>query len=551
MSYIPAYMGNVAKPAGMKPKPKQENKTTGSMQITVKTLSGKSIKLNVDPDTTIEMVKGLIEKQEGIAQENQRLIYAGKQIEDDDTLEDHGIRSGCMIHLVMRIGGRGGGYGWADTEAQDERGYDQESIQEIKDLQEMPIKAGWSGLWDIQVRVQGAGKIKRVASLNHPIKAQINTDGGSAIVKLRDTVDRSLVPCQDFVLLIRDEKIATTSVISSTTPAGQQALSVKLLPDMRSIAVKKRIENEIAERLQGMVDLNATVKYARTHAEQREYEQELKQDAGDMEDSDTEEEEVESDEEYKEEPETKKEFIFLLDRSGSMYQTIKIARQALILFLYSLPAGSYFNVCSYGSSHDFMFKGRSVPYNDKNLQEAIEKVKTFEANFGGTEIYRPLQEIFAFGKPRTCAETHIYLLTDGAVFNTNSVISLVQKNANLQQRVHTFGIGNGASEQLIKNCAFKGFGNYYFIYDEAKIQATVIKSLTRMQMKYSTLNSIRLFDKDGNSINSHLNSATAPIVDNNAVKLVDLIEAGQVAASYEIDILDAKTNKIVRQKGQI
>ena len=93
-----------------------------------------------------------------------------------------------------------------------------------------------------------------------------------------------------------------------------------------------------------------------------------------------------------------------------------------------------------------MFKGRSVPYNDKNLQEAVEKAKTFDADFGGTEIYRPLQNIFEFGKPRNCAETHIYLLTDGAVFNTNAVISLVQKNANLQQRVHTFGIGNGASE---------------------------------------------------------------------------------------------------------
>ena len=70
----------------------------------------------------------------------------------------------------------------------------------------------------------------------------------------------------------------------------------------------------------------------------------------------------------------------------------------------------------------------------------------------------------------------------------------MQKNANLQQRVHTFGIGNGASEQLIKNCAFKGFGNYYFVYNEAEIEETVVKSLTKMRMKYQTLNSIQLFD---------------------------------------------------------
>ena len=84
----------------------------------------------------------------------------------------------------------------------------------------MPVRSGWSGLWDINVKVQGSGKIERLASLNHPIKAQVSPDNGSAIIKLRDTLDRSLVPCQDFVLLVRDTNMPTTSVISSTTPSG-------------------------------------------------------------------------------------------------------------------------------------------------------------------------------------------------------------------------------------------------------------------------------------------------------------------------------------------
>ena len=49
------------------------------------------------------------------------------------------------------------------------------------------------------------------------------------------------------------------------------------------------------------------------------------------------------------------EYIFLIDRSGSMHQTIKLARQALITFLQSLPVGSKFNICSYGTRHEFMF----------------------------------------------------------------------------------------------------------------------------------------------------------------------------------------------------
>lgn len=186
---------------------------------------------------------------------------------------------------------------------------------------------------------------------------------------------------------------------------------------MRSLVVKERIEKEIKEKLEGMVDLNSTVRYSRTRQEKEEYELKLKED-----ESAESEEEVEDDEEFEEEDETKKEFIFLIDRSGSMYYTITMARQALVLFLYSLPAGSYFNVCSYGSSFEFMFKGRSVPYTDENLQIAVEQVKTFTANFGGTEIYRPMQHIFELGKPKTCAETHIYLLTDGAVFNTTDVV---------------------------------------------------------------------------------------------------------------------------------
>ena len=69
---------------------------------------------------------------------------------------------------------------------------------------------------------------------------------------------------------------------------------------------------------------------------------------------------------------SRKEYIFLIDRSGSMYYTIKMAREALILFLYSLPAGSKFNVCSYGSHHEFMFNERSVEYNDENMRYAID-----------------------------------------------------------------------------------------------------------------------------------------------------------------------------------
>jgi hypothetical protein len=79
------------------------------------------------------------------------------------------------------------------------------------------------------------------------------------------------------------------------------------------------------------------------------------------------------------------------------------------------------------------------------------------------------------------------LLTDGAVFNTNKIIDLVSKNASLSTRLHTFGVGNGADENLIKRCAFAGFGHHYFIFNEEEIEEKVIQSLTKTHLDYQVL----------------------------------------------------------------
>ena len=113
-----------------------------------------------------------------------------------------------------------------------------------------------------------------------------------------------------------------------------------------------------------------------------------------------------------------KEYIFLIDRSYSMHDTIGLAREALILFLLSLPAGCKFNICSYGSKFEFLFKDqRSVDYDDDSCQSAIALVRDFDANFGGTDIYNPLKQIFDM--QTDCTKTNVFLLTDGAVYNTN------------------------------------------------------------------------------------------------------------------------------------
>lgn len=76
-----------------------------SMQIFVKTLTGRTMSLDVEENTSVNEVKRMIESAEGVPHGDQRLIFEGKQLEDKQTLGDYNIQKESTLHLVLRLKG--------------------------------------------------------------------------------------------------------------------------------------------------------------------------------------------------------------------------------------------------------------------------------------------------------------------------------------------------------------------------------------------------------------------------------------------------------------
>lgn len=182
----------------------------------------------------------------------------------------------------------------------------------------------------------------------------------------------------------------------------------------------------------------------------------------------------------------KHEFMFIIDRSGSMHGSrIKEAKDSLLLFLKSLPTGCYFNIIGFGSNFEALFKESSVPYTEESLKTALNYQEVLDADMGGTEILEPLQYVYK----QALIPTHsrqVFLITDGEVYNTSSIIRLVQINSHAT-KVFTLGIGEGASTSLVKGVARAGRGKAEFVKSGERMQPVVMR-LLKYAMQISVTN---------------------------------------------------------------
>ncbi|EDS89147.1 hypothetical protein, conserved, partial [Entamoeba histolytica HM-1:IMSS] len=145
--------------------------------------------------------------------------------------------------------------------------------------------------------------------------------------------------------------------------------------------------------------------------------------------------------------------VFICDRSGSMYgEGIKALRNMLQLFLRQLPLNSKFQIISFGSTYDFIFK-EMTEYNEDTLKFASETVSHFEANYGGTNMHAPLKALI----DNNTEKCHIILLTDGYVDNKTSTIEYI-RTLSKKNSLHGVGLGRSCDVELIRNIGRIGNG---------------------------------------------------------------------------------------------
>lgn len=176
-------------------------------------------------------------------------------------------------------------------------------------------------------------------------------------------------------------------------------------------------------------------------------------------------------------PRSNPEIVFVADRSGSMRSNIPTLVSALKVFLKSLPVGVRFNICSFGSSHTFLWP-KSQAYSRDSMGDALAHVEGFDANYGGTETFGALKATIDNRYPDIPCE--VMLLTDGDIWNQSDLFTYlndeVKKSAS-NLRVFALGIGDGVSHALIEGVARAGNGFAQTVNNDEKLDSKVIRML--------------------------------------------------------------------------
>ncbi|KAF6788483.1 von willebrand domain containing protein [Colletotrichum sojae] len=174
---------------------------------------------------------------------------------------------------------------------------------------------------------------------------------------------------------------------------------------------------------------------------------------------------------------TKPEVVFVCDRSGSMDDKIPDLKNALHIFMKSLPVGCMFNICSFGTQHSFLFES-SRPYDQDTLSIATQHIESFASNYGGTHMHAPIEETFK--RRHKDMDLEVFVLTDGEIWNQQDLFHLVNQHVEDSKgaiRLFALGVGRDASHSLIEGLARAGRGFAQSVSDQEKMSGKVVRML--------------------------------------------------------------------------
>lgn len=180
--------------------------------------------------------------------------------------------------------------------------------------------------------------------------------------------------------------------------------------------------------------------------------------------------------EIEEYEDSEKEYIFVVDVSGSMSGSNKMqkTKQALKRCLQELDVGDTFNILPFESEFSF-YKPESIEATEENIKDATKFVDQLHAS-GGTEILKPLQ----FALYEKSNNKVVIVLTDGEVGNESEIVNFISKSI-YDSKLFALGIDTSVNTSFIKNMAKAGNGKAEFIYPNEDMEDAIVRTFARIQ----------------------------------------------------------------------
>ena len=178
-------------------------------------------------------------------------------------------------------------------------------------------------------------------------------------------------------------------------------------------------------------------------------------------------------------------FIFLVDQSCSMRdEPIRVTCKALVLFLQSLPPGSYYQLRGFGTKY-VKYNSKPIEYTQNNVKNSISRAQYLQANLGGTDLYHPIKDIYKSHEiyDNINLPKNIFILTDGETYRKKDTLKLIEDNNN-EFNVYAIGIGDCFDPDFIKQAGILGKGHYNFCEDISNLKNIIANEIKNASKPY-------------------------------------------------------------------